>query len=443
MKGKTLKPIVLAILIFLFALPAFSQRSRVKVYSLNDDSASCGVAISAYRTFFKEDLYDIALPTWLRVFNNCPDSMEMIYLDGVTMYRSFIKDATEGPVREGRIDTLMLIYDRRMENFGGEGNVLGRKGRDLLTYRGDDIEQVHNAYDMLRKSVELMGNEVQDATMLLCISAGIKLAKQGEIDTSQVLADYITVNGILVHRELRGSRWERTRESIDNMMFKEDILTCEALNRYYEPLFEQNKNDLVFLETVLFSYNAAGCERSAYYAAASENMYLIEPSPESAHKVAIQFITMNDLENAASYLKKAVEGASVENGTRALWYYELAVVSNATNKHCEAIEYAREAIKLKSEYGKAYILLGDAFIAYRDSLGDDFQQRAAFWAATDKYKLAAQVDPTLTEETRQRLSDFTSQFPNSEDVFFLDLKEGDPYLVGGCINENTTVRPRI
>ncbi len=442
MKGKTLKPIVLAILIVLLSLPAFSQRPKVPVYR-SDDTTSCGHLISAYRTFFKEDMYDTALPTWLTAFNNCQDSSEMMYLDGVIMYRSFIEKSPEGPVKEGRIDTLMLIYDLRMENFGGEGNVLGRKGRDLLTYRGADIEQVHNAYDMLRKSVELMGNEAQDATMLLCISAGIKLAKQGKIDTSQVLADYIKVNGILVHRDKRGSRWERTRESIDNMMFKEDILTCEALNRYYEPLFEQNKNDLVFLETVLFSYNAAGCERSAYYAAASENMYLIEPSPESAHKVAIQFITMNDLENAASYLKKAVEGASVENGTRALWYYELAVVSNATNKHCEAIEYAREAIKLKSEYGKAYILLGDAFIAYRDSLGDDFQQRAAFWAATDKYKLAAQVDPTLAEETRQRLSDFTSQFPNSEDVFFLDLKEGDPYLVGGCINENTTVRPRI
>jgi hypothetical protein len=441
MKGKTLKPIVLAILISLLSLPAFSQRSSVKVHS-SDDTTSCGPIISAYRTFFKEDIYDTALPTWLKVFNNCPDSMEMIYLDGVTMYRFFIEASPEGPVREGRIDTLMLIYDRRMENFGGEGNVLGRKGRDLLTYRGADIEQVQNAYDMLRKSIELMGSEAQDATMLLCISAGIKLAKQEKIDTSQVLADYITVNGILVHREKRGSRWERTRESIDIMMFKEDILTCEALNRYYEPLFEQNKNDLTFLETVLFSYNASGCERSAYYTAASEEMYLIEPSPESAHNVAIQFITMNDLENAASYLKKAVEGESIDKGTLALWYYELAVVSNATNKHCEAIEYARKAIKLKSEYGKAYILLGDAFIAYRDSLGDDFQQRTAFWAATDKYKLAAQVDPSLEEETRQRLSDFTSQFPNSEDVFFLDLKEGDPYLVGGCINENTTVRPR-
>ncbi len=126
----------------------------------------------------------------------------------------------------------------------------------------------------------------------------------------------------------------------------------------------------------------------------------------------------------------------------ALWYYELAVVSNANKDFCEAIDYAREAINLKNEYGKAYILLGDAFIAYRDSLGDDFQQRTAFWVAADKYKKAASVDPSLTEDTNKKISEFAGQYPNNEDIFFLDLKDGDPYLVEGCINENTTVRSR-
>ena len=442
MNGKIFKPIILSVLIFLLVAPAFSQRSKIKVYGTNGDSVSCGPSISAYRTFFKLKLYDDAFPTWLKVFNECPGYKEGVYLDGVTMYRSFIEAAPEGPVKEGRIDSLMLIYDRRIENFGGEGNVLGRKGRDLLTYRGNNIEEVQNAYDMLRRSIELMGKESQDATMLLCISSGISLSKQGKIDTSQVLADYITVNGILVARERRGSRWERTRETIDNLMLREDILSCESLNNYYEPQFEQNKNDLNFLETVIFSYEAAECDLSPYYVAASENLYLNDPSPQSAHNVAIQFITMNDLQKAASYLKKALEGADIDTETRALWYYELAVVSNANGDYCEAIEYARESIRLKSEYGKAYILLGDLFVAYRDSLGDDFQQRTAFWAAADKYQKAAQVDPSLAEETRERLSNFASQYPNSEDVFFLDLKEGDSYMVGGCINEDTTVRPR-
>jgi len=442
MKGKTFKALILPALIFLFALPALSQRSKVKIFGTDGDIVHCGPAISAYRTFIKAKYYEDAYPTWLKVFNNCPDSSEMVYLDGVTIYRYFIEKTPDGPVREGLIDTLMLIYDRRMEYFGGEGNVLGRKGRDLLTYRRSDIEQVQNAYEMFKTSIGLMGKESQDATMLLCISSGIALTKKGIIDTSQVLEDYITVSGILVQRETRGSRWERTREAIDEMILNEEILTCEALNRYYEPQFEENKNDRTFLETVILSYSAAGCDRSVFYTAASEELFMINPSPESAHKVAIQFITMNDLQKAASYLKMAVAGENTDAETRALWYYELAVVSNANKDFCDAINYAREAISLKSDYGKAFILLGDAFIASRDMLGDDFQQRTAFWAAADKYEKAALLDPSLTEETKQKLSQFAAQYPSEEDVFFLDIREGDPFQVGGCINENTTVRSR-
>ena len=193
----TLKTIFLAALTTMIVLPGISQDENEWIYSPSKDSI-CGGHISAYRTFFKIDLYEYAIGTWLKAFNDCPASSEMMYLDGVTMYRSFIKDAPEGPVREDLIDTLLLIYDRRMENFGGEGNVLGRKGRALLTYRGAEIEQVQNAYQMLKKSLELEGKESQEAVMLLLISAGITLNQEGMIDDNQIIGDYFLVTGMLI-----------------------------------------------------------------------------------------------------------------------------------------------------------------------------------------------------------------------------------------------------
>jgi len=442
MKGKTLKSIILSALMFLFVVPAVSQERKVVVYGTSGDSSNCGAYLSAYRSFFKLKLYEDAYETWWKAFNNCPDSSKMMYLDGVTMYRSFIEAAPDGPVREGLIDTLMLIYDRRMEYFGGEGNVLGRKGRDLFTYRRADIEQVQKAYEMLKKSIELQGKESQEAVLLLCISAGIELNKEGKIDDNQVIEDYFKVIVILVQLEGRSSRWERTRATIDEIMIKEGILSCEALNRYYEPQFEQNKNDKTFLANLITVYTASGCDRSDIHAAASEDLYRIEPGPESAHNLAILFITRNDFEKAAGYLKEAIRGENINRETRAGWYYELAVVSSANKEYCKAIDYAREAINLKSDNGKAYILLGDAFIASRDNLGDDFQQRTAYWAAADKYNKAASVDPSLTAEANQKLTDYKGQYPNKEELFFSDIKDGDPYLVGGCINEYTTVRSR-
>ena len=188
-------------------------------------------------------------------------------------------------------------------------------------------------------------------------------------------------------------------------------------------------------------YKVSDCDRSDIYVAAAESIYRIEPGPKSAHDLGILFISRSENEKAANYLKEAVQGENIEVETRAQWYYELALVSLAIKKQCEAIEYAREAIMLKDNFGTAYILLGDAFIASRGNLGDDFKQRAAYWAATDKYRKAAMVDPSLASETSEKLSYSERQYPNSEDVFFRDLKDGDSYRVGGCINENTAVQP--
>ena len=127
---------------------------------------------------------------------------------------------------------------------------------------------------------------------------------------------------------------------------------------------------------------------------------------------------------------------------KAEWYYELAIVSRANKEYCDAIKYAREAVALKSNHGKAYIVMGDAFIDSRDNLGSDFEKRTAFWAAADKYAKAKSVDPSVAADANKKISDYAGQYPHNEEVFFRDLKDGDSYRVKGCINEYTTVRGR-
>jgi tetratricopeptide (TPR) repeat protein len=365
-----------------------------------------------------------------------------MYLDGVTIYRSFIEAAPDGPDREGLIDTLMLIYDRRMENFGDEGNVLGRKGIDLLAYRSDDIGEVQKAYGMLKSSIEIEGDKSQESVLLLCISAGVALNKAGMLDVNQVIEDYIMLSGMVEQLQKSSPRWERTLAKMDEIVLKDGIFSCESLNRFYEALPEQNKNDQTLLENLVALYSASGCNRSDGYAAASENLYGIDPKPELAHELGLLFITRNDYEKASAYLKEALQEENTDAETRSGWFYELALVSLALEENCEAIAYAREAISLRNDFSAAIILLGDAFIASRSNLGDEFQQRTAYWAAADQYQKAALVDPSVEEVTGQKLDETSGRYPDSEETFFHDLKEGSPYQVGGCINMNTTVRSR-
>jgi len=211
MKRKINKIYFLTVLFTLLVAPGISQESNLRVAGMDGENVDCGVYLSGYREFFKLKLYDLAREPWSQAFNICPDASERMYVDGATLYRNFIEEATEGPAREGMIDTLMLIYDRRMENFGDEGNVLGRKGKDLLAYRGEDIDQVEQAYEMLKRSIEIEGSKSQESVMLLFTTAGIALNKAEKIDDNQLIENYILLSGMLEDLEKRSSRWKRTR----------------------------------------------------------------------------------------------------------------------------------------------------------------------------------------------------------------------------------------
>ena len=436
------KTLILSLFAVLIFKPGFSQRI-VSAEEFNPaDSNEKGRLLSIYKEFFKAHLYDEAMDSWWTLFNEYPDASEKLYVDGVTMYRAFIKKTAEGPARTNKIDTLMLIYDHRMAHFGGEGNVLGRKGSDLLRYRKSEMDQVEAAYGMLKKSVDIQGIKSREAVLVNYISAGVQLHKAGMAENQQVMEDYFLVMEHLQPEEGESSRRKKSRASIEEMVHRQGILTCEGLDQYFSPQLEQGSGDKVLLENVIKAYTSAACKESDVYASASELMFKLEPGAESAHQLAVLFIGRNDLRKAADYLLMSVVDESIASETRAEWFYELSIVSLALGENCEAVAYAREALILNKEFGKAYMALGDAFVACREQLGDDFQQRSAYWAAADMYRTAANVDHSLVEESGEKLAMCVSQFPSSEDTFFQDLKEGSSYRVGGCIQENTTVRSR-
>jgi tetratricopeptide (TPR) repeat protein len=450
MKTKALKTILLTALSLLFVLPAISQKGIEdgSKYGKGQDSINCIKNLSLYREFFKHSNYKDAIQPWRKVFGECPAASERMYVEGITMYRKFIESTSSEARKEQLIDTLLMIYDRRIQYFGGEGNVLGRKGIDILRYRrlaadgSVNTAAVNDGYNDLKRSIELERNDPRDASLVTFISAAITLNQKGKLNDNQVIEDYFMVTEIVDELLDKSSRWPRAKQTIDDNMIKSGLLTCDALNSYFEPQFEAKKNEEKFLADVIRFYSSAGCDRADLYVSASEQMYRISPGPESAHQLAILFISKSDFQKAATYLRMAVLGENIDNNTRAEWFYELAIVSLANKDYCDAIAYSREAIAYKSDYGKAYITLGDAIIASRDNLGDDFEKRTAFWVAADKYAKAKAVDPGVADDANRKLNDYAVQYPNHEEVFFRDIKDGDSYQVKGCINEYTTVRSR-
>jgi hypothetical protein len=87
------------------------------------------------------------------------------------------------------------------------------------------------------------------------------------------------------------------------------------------------------------------------------------------------------------------------------------------------------------------MLIGDIYVAASRNFGeDDFEKATVFWLAVDYFERARRAGQDCAIDAGQKARDYRRYFPNKEEAFFRDLKEGQTYKVGGWINENTKVR---
>ncbi|MGE5318043.1 MAG: hypothetical protein ACM3ME_08600, partial [Chloroflexota bacterium] len=155
--------------------------------SVNADSTLCKEQLSLYREYYKIKLYSHALPHWRWMFMNCPKATQNIYIDGVKIISDYIGRTTDPALKEKIIDTLLMVYDQRIQYYGREGYVLGRKAIDALEYRPAMIEQV---YPWLQRSVELQENKSDGAVLVYYLNTAIQLATSGKIDKAEIFTVY-------------------------------------------------------------------------------------------------------------------------------------------------------------------------------------------------------------------------------------------------------------
>jgi tetratricopeptide (TPR) repeat protein len=403
----------------------------------------CANNLSTMSEFMKIDLLDHAFPSWQVVFNDCPASSKNIYLYGVKIYRARLTRQQDPAMKSTSLDTLMLIYDRRIEHFGQEALVMGRKGLDLLRY---DNSQVQRAYDYLKESSDIGKGKTEDAVMLALMQTSNVLFKQNVMDGRDLIDNYLFSTEILNARIKAGknvSRAETALKNIEAIFANSGAADCETLVEIFTPKFEETPEDPEFLKKITSLLASQDCEDNELFAGTSENLYKIEPSSQAAYNLAKLFYKQEDYDKSVTYYKEAING-DAEAELKAQYHYELGLIlfskyDDLTN----ARSNARKAIENKPGWGEPYILIGNLYASSSDNCGEnDFEKTTVFWAAVDKFQQAKSVDSECSAEANDLITKYKAYFPNVEDAFFYGFEAGKEYTVGCWINEKTTVRTR-
>lgn len=398
----------------------------------------CASNLSAMSEYVKIKVYDYAYDPWKECLQNCPGASKNIYIHGKKILVYKIGESKTDEEKLAYVDTLMQIYDLRIEHFGQEGTVLGKKGIDLLRYNRNAVEE---AYGYLKKSLELNKTATDASVIATFATAGGALFKAGKIEADEVITNYMIAMEAL-NGGRQGAKTNKAIGSVEKTFAESGAASCDALIEIFTPKYEAGKTDVELLIKITELLKQTKCQESDLFANASESLFEIEPTASAGANLAMVFSSRKDYTKAVDYYNKAIE-LETDAERKAKYYYQLGAISFERKEFSNVRKFGYEAIKQKADYGEAYILIGNAYAAGSNQCGSTkFEKAASFLAAVDKFAKAKSVDPSVTEAANQLISKYSSYFPNNEDAFFEGFTDGKSYTLKCWINETTTIRTR-
>jgi len=183
----------------------------------------------------------------------------------------------------------------------------------------------------------------------------------------------------------------------------------------------------------------------------NEKLYELSPSFENTRALA-KFAKRNaNYQNAKKYLKEAMDKTDEVN-VKADIALELSEVYLNTEELQQARRYARQAINLRSGWGRPYIQIASIYAqaVNQCTSGRKIERpdKAVYWLVVDYLEKAKRIDSSVSNTANRQIETYKPVLPTAEDVHFTsEWTNGEDITIGsslnscyGWIGETTTVR---
>ena len=420
---------------FVLVVIVFMGLSANAQSKFGTDSVACIENLSLFREYYKQKNYVDALRPWRWTFNNCPESSGNIYKNGPKIFKERMKFDKEN--KAAYLDTIMMIFDKRIQYFGKEGYVLALKGYELVI---SDKKRSAEALSILNKSITMDGNNADFRAVYGYMKAIVNLEKNGTKTTQDVLEAYARISEVIDYNIVNESKvtkyFIQYSEKIENLFTP--YANCEDLVTLFSAKFDPRTEDVSFLKRITKVLEKKDCTFEQLFFDASSRLYELDPSASSADKMAKMSIAKGKYSDAIGFAKKAIEMEEIEN-QKAIYYLGLADAYRNSGSFPLARNAVYSALELRSGWGEAYLNLGNIYISGAKSCGGDFEKSTVYWVAVDAFRKALSSDDTKARASKS-INTYSKYFPTKETCFFNAVEVGTSHTVGCWINKATTAR---
>ena len=471
-KMKKMKNLITTlIIIFLATNIGLSQCENWVGKAFEEDAKN---AHSIYRQSLKIKDYDLAFEYWQQAYKFAPAAdgkRDYHFWDGIKLYQHLLETEQDATKKKEYSDNILGLYDAMADCYKNKGITLkgcntdscykvkvgyvqGRKAYDMFYTYKSDYQDIYN------EAKEAINNAGKGSEYIILTPLGYVLAdlyKKGKvdkeeardiIDKAQKIAEYNIEND-----KQYGKYWKQALNRMDSdlMDVQKEVFDCAFFKKKLRPMYEENKDVPNTVKYILVTLKRQGCPEDdpmvqevdgTWKIYAEEFNRKLQDSLEKANPALAGNRLSKDgkYDEAAAKYKEAIDMETDPN-MKAQFLYALASIQFAhLNKYSTARSNALKAAKLKSGWGKPYILIGDMYSKSAKSCGDAWNQRLAILAAIDKYYYAKSVDSGVATQANSRISKFSSSKPNQEEGFMRGFKAGQVVSTGCWIGEKVKLR---
>ena len=373
-----------------------------------------------------------------------PAAAQGIYTNGIKLYKNQINRAENDEQRAMFIDSLLYVYDVRLQAFAdhskyGKAYILDRKAREYLTYKSDDREGVRKIFNEAIAASEEKNGKADLELVAIYFSNLCEDFKNDLVAADAVIADYDRFSPAFDGADGEAAE---LKNQFDSAFGASGAASCENLESLFTKKLAAEPENEALLSQAVSLMSRANCDSDFFFATA-EKYYAIKPSSETALFLAQGFQNRSEFEKAMKYLNEALAAETVSAEKEKL-YVRIALISMQMGNQSDAMAAAKEIKALNPENGYAYYIMGQC---YASSANGEFAGQACFWAAYDTMSKAVELlgsEPQILEAAKKMMAAYRGSFPTKEECFFNEVQQGASYTCtrGFASGVSTTVRYR-
>ena len=440
------------ILAVAFAAMSFSAMAQVNYddprYAVWGENAEQRKSNMLANQFLKESVdnkdYKAAAGYLKQLLDQAPKGAQGIYTNGIKLYKTLINTAKTDEQRNMYIDSLLYVYDVRLQAFSnhsryGKDYILDRKAREYLTYKPEDREGVRKIFTEAIAATEAKTGKANQELVAIYFSNLCEDYKNNLVDATTVISEYDRFSPLFEGAE--GDAAE-LKNQFDTAFGASGAASCENLESLFSKKLAEKPEDVALLGQAVSLMSRAQCNSDFFFNTA-EKFYSLKPSSETALFLAQGFQGRSEFDKAMKYLNEAL-AAETDNAERAKLYTRIGLISIQTGDHSNAMNAAKEIKTLEPENGYAPYIMAQCYAA---TANGDFSAQAGYWAAYDTMNQAIELlgaEPAIQEAAKKMASAYRGSFPTKEECFFNEVSAGARYTVtkGFASGVSTTVRYR-